>query len=115
MKCKRLLLVAVLLLANCSLVFAQAEAPQPSIRILRNSDVLRLHKAGMKPGEIIARIVASHCNFDTFPPVLRELKMKGLPDTVIMAMVMVPYGPPASSAAAIPVAKPAENMTAKAA
>ena len=106
MKYKRLLLAAVFLLANCSLSFAQAGASQPSSKILRNGDVLRLHRAGVKPGEIIAKIVTSQCNFDTFPPVLRELKMKGLPDTVIMAMVMVPYGPPASAAAAIPVAEP---------
>ena len=112
MKCKRLLLVAVFLIANCSLSFAQAGASQPSPKILRNGDVLRLHKAGMKPGEIIARIVTSHCNFDTFPPVLRELKMKGLPDTVIMAMVMVPYGPAASSRDAIMLEEP-EPKTAR--
>ncbi len=107
MKCKCLLSVAVFLLANCSLVFAQAQARQPSTKILRNGDVLRLYKAGMKPGEIIAKIVTSNCNFDTFPPVLRELKLKGLPDTVIMAMVMVPYGPPVSSRDALMLEEPA--------
>jgi hypothetical protein len=105
MKYKTALLPVVFLLANFSLVFAQAQATQPPI--LRNGDVIRMHKAGSKPGEIIAKIVVSHCNFDTFPPVLRELKMRGLPDTVIMAMVMVPYGPPATNAPAIPVAEPA--------
>ena len=107
MKYKILFLSAILLLANCSLVFAQAETTQPSIKILRNGDILRMHRAGSKPGEIIAKMVISHCNFDTFPPVLRELKMRGLPDTVIMAMVMVPYGPPATNPPAIPVAEPA--------
>src|SRR5678815_3331393 len=76
MKCKHLLLVAVFLLANCSLAFAQAAAPQPPTRVLHNGDVLRMHRAGMKPGDIITRIVTSPCNFDTFPQVLRELKMK---------------------------------------
>ena len=109
MKCKRLLLVAVFLLANCCLAFAQAQSPQPSARILHNGDVLRMHKAGAKPGDIIARIVTSPCNFDTFPPVLRELRMKGLPDTVIMAMVMVPYGPPASSRDALMLEEPVPN------
>jgi len=106
MKCKRLLLVAVFLLANCSLVFSQAAAPPPPTKILRNGDILRMQKAGVKPGEIIAKIVTSHCNFDTFPPVLRELKMKGLPDTVLMAMVMVPNGPPISSRDAIMLEEP---------
>jgi hypothetical protein len=100
MKCKRLLLAAFLLV-NCSLVFAQQSA-QPSTKILHNGDVLRLYKAGMKPSQIIARIVTSSCNFDTFPPVLQELQMKGVPDTVINAMRMVPYGP-AASALAVPL------------
>jgi hypothetical protein len=107
MKC-RFLLLPVLLLASYSLVFAQGEAPP---RALQNRDILRLHKAGMKPGQIIAKIVTSPCNFDIFPPVLRELKMKGLPDTVIRAMVMVPYGPAASPAAAAPSAEPAPQKT----
>jgi len=111
MKCKHLLLVAVFLLANCSLALAQAPAPQPSTKVLRNGDVLRMHRAGMKPNEIIVRIVNSPCNFDTFPQVLRELKMKGLPDTVVMAMVTVPYGPPASTPVAIPVAELAPETT----
>ena len=111
MKYKTVLLPVVFLLANFSLVFAQAQATQPAIKILRNGDVLRMYKAGVKPGEMIAKIVTSHCNFDTFPPVLRELKTKGLPDTVIMAMVMVPYGPPATNLRAIPVAEPAPPTT----
>jgi hypothetical protein len=111
MKCKHLLLVAVFLLANCSLAFAQATAPQPSAKVLHNGDVLRMHRAGMKPGDIISRIVTSPCNFDTFPQVLRELKMKGLPDTVVMAMVMVPYGPPSATPMTVAVAEPAPATT----
>lgn len=102
MKYRRLLLPAVFLLANFTLVFAQTATTQAPIKVLRNGDVLRMHRAGMKPGEIIAKIVTSHCNFDTFPPVLRELKTKGLPDTVIMAMVMVPYGPPNTNPLVLP-------------
>jgi len=99
MKFKRLLVLATFLLANCSLVFAQQPA-QPTTKVLHNGDVLRMYKSGLKSNQIIAKIVNSPCNFDTFPPVLRELKMKGLPDTVIVAMRMVPYGPPSVSSAA---------------
>ena len=106
MKCKLLLLAAIFLFANCSLILAQVSPAEPSTNILHNGDVLRLHQAGMKPGDIIARIVTSPCNFDTFPPVLQELKTKGLPDTVILAMVMVPYGPPSASPVAAAVAEP---------
>lgn len=105
MKFKCLLFAALFLLANCSLLFSQTGAP-PSIKALRNRDVLRMHKAGIKPGEIVAKIVSSECNFDTFPPVLRELRMKGVPNTVIMAMTMVPYGPPASVRDAVPAPPP---------
>jgi hypothetical protein len=51
-------------------------------------------RSGIKPGEIIARIVTSPCIFDIFPPVLNDLRRRGVPDTVVLAMVMVPTGPP---------------------
>lgn len=98
MKCKRLLLLVVFLIANCSLVFGQ-QPTQPSTKILHNGDVLRMYKSGLKSSQIVAKIMASPCNFDIFPPVLRELKTKGVPDTVLTAMRMVPYGPPASATA----------------
>jgi hypothetical protein len=100
MKCKRSLLVAAFLLANYSLALAQVETPPgspPPIPILRNSDVLRMQNDGIKVGVIISTIVTSQCNFDIFPPVLRDLKRRGVPDTVLMAMTMVPYGPPAAT------------------
>src|SRR5688572_6366712 len=93
-----LLLVAVI----CSPGFAQTANPHDVLKPLRNADVMRLHKAGMKPGQIITRIVTSQCNFDIFPPALQELKLKGLPQTVIIAMMMVPYGPPAAASDAVP-------------
>ena len=96
----------LLLLFLSSRGFGQTPKPQPSFKPLRNADVLRMHKAGMKPGQIVSRIVTSPCNFDTFPPVLRELRMKGLPNAVIMAMTMVPYGPPASPRDADPAPLP---------
>ena len=96
MKCKRSLAVAALLLANCSLAFTQVKAPpRAPLPILQNSNVLRMYQDGMKQDVIIAKIVTSRCNFDTFPPALRELRMRGVPDTVLMAMVKVPHGPPA--------------------
>jgi hypothetical protein len=102
MKCKLSPLLAVLLLASVS-CFAQTEATStPSVLVLHNSDVLRMFTDGVKPGEIIARIVTSSCAFDTFPPVIKDLQMRGIPDTVLMAMKMVPYGPPAMAVAAPP-------------
>jgi len=54
-----------------------------------------MHSDGVKANAIISKIVTSHCNFDIFPPVLRDLKRRGIPDTVLLLMTMVPYGPPA--------------------
>ncbi len=107
MNYRHLLRVAVFVLANCSFLFGQGPTPQASTKVLHNGDVLRMYRAGMKPGQIITRIVNSPCNFDTFPQVLRELKMKGLPNDVIMAMLMVPYGPPALSRSIVPKAETA--------
>jgi len=102
MKCKLSPLLAVLLLASAS-SFAQTEATStPSVLVLHNGDVLRMFTEGVKPGEIIARIVTSSCAFDTFPPVIKDLQMRGIPDTVLMAMKMVPYGPPAMAVAGPP-------------
>src|SRR5712691_1639730 len=99
MKCKRSLVVAALLLANCSLAFAQGKAPSAApTPFLRNSDVLRMMNDGLKPGAIIAKIVTSHCHFDIFPPVLQDLSRRGVPIAVLMAMKMVPSGPPAAVA-----------------
>jgi hypothetical protein len=95
------LLIAVLLVTSCTATFAQTQSADPesnevtAVRYLRNADVLRLVQQGEKSGDIIAKILTSHCNFDVFPPVLRDLKRRGVPDTVLLAMKMAPSGPPA--------------------
>ena len=48
----------------------------------------------MKADLIIANILTSSCNFDIFPPVLNDLKRRGVPDTVLQVMSVVPNGPP---------------------
>ena len=88
-------LIPLLLLLVSTKVFGQA-TPEPGtpVRLMRNSDVIRMVEDGVKPGVIIANILTSHCNFDIFPPVLRDLRRRGVPDTVIVAMKMAPNGPP---------------------
>jgi hypothetical protein len=112
-----LVLLSLLLLASTS-VLAQSEAPSKStIPVLHNSDVLRMYMQGLGPGVIISKIVSSNCNFDVFPPVMWDLRRRGLPDTVLMAMTMVPYGPPSAvivekdkAALAVPVQIPAGTI-----
>ena len=85
------LLITISLLIFCAAVQAQT---QPSPRLLRNNDVLRMVEEKVKPDIIISRILTSPCNFDVFPPVLRDLKRRGVPDEVLMVMQVVPNGPP---------------------
>ena len=90
------LLIPLLLLLTTIRAFAQSEPSSPvPLRLMQNSDVIRMVEDGVKPGVIISNIFTSHCNFDIFPPVLRDLKRRGVPDTVIAAMKMAPNGPPA--------------------
>ena len=42
---------------------------------------------------IVNAIKSSPCTFDTFPPVLKDMKRRGVPDAVLQAMVDAPYGP----------------------
>lgn len=83
-----------LLLTNCSTAFGQTSA-STQIRALTNNDVLRMLERGEKSAQIIGKILTSNCNFDVFPPVLTDLKRRGVPDTVLVAMKSAPYGPPA--------------------
>ena len=85
-----------LLLTNCSIALGQNNpSALTQVRALTNNDVIRLVEQGEKPAQIISTILTSHCNFDVFPPVLADLKRRGVPDTVLVAMKMAPYGPPA--------------------
>lgn len=65
---------------------------------MRNRDVLRMHRSGLSADEIVSRIQDSSCNFDIFPPVLRDLRKRGIPDAVLATMAAAPYGPPVSNA-----------------
>jgi len=96
MKWKHWLTVAaILLLITPAESFGQAPRPQTrSIRTLRNRDVLQMVRTGMKSELIIANILTSSCNFDVFPPVLDDLKRRGVPENVLQLMSVVPNGPP---------------------
>jgi len=62
--------------------------------MLTNRDVLRMVHSGMKSDLVIANILTSYCNFDAFPPVLDDLKRRGVPEDVLQVMSVVPNGPP---------------------
>ena len=90
-----LIVAAVLLLTSAPETFGQSPRPQPrSTRILTNRDVLRMVHNGMKSDLIVANILTSYCNFDIFPPVLDDLRRRGVPEDVLQVMAVVPSGPP---------------------
>jgi hypothetical protein len=96
MRWKHWLTITVfLLLTNSVETFAQKPDSQPHpTRVLRNRDILQMVDNGMKSHLIIATIMTSHCAFDVFPPVLEDLKRRGVPENVLHFMSVVPNGPP---------------------
>ncbi|MGH9942496.1 MAG: hypothetical protein ACRD9R_09100 [Pyrinomonadaceae bacterium] len=53
-----------------------------------NTDVVEMAKGGLAAEIIVARIKSSACDFDTSPTELQRLKAEGVPDAVLLAMVM---------------------------
>ena len=85
-----------LLLTNCSIALGQnPKSALTQVHALTNNDVLQMLERGDNSTQVIGTILTSHCNFDIFPPVLADLKRRGVPDTVLVAMKNAPYGPPA--------------------
>ena len=91
MRRMRWLLITVALLFLGTSGYAQTEV---SPKILRNNDVLLMVEDKVKPEIIISRILTSPCNFDVFPPVIRDLRRRGVPEKILMVMKVVPNGPP---------------------
>lgn len=98
---KRLIstLLLPLLLAQatpiCAAVSARAavkniQQSQDSATPLNNRDVIEMVKANLTADIIIAKIKASACEFETTPDALQQLKGAGVPDAVLLAMVMAP-------------------------
>ena len=81
-----LLLSLTLFISAVPFAFSQDIAP------LTNGDILTMVRAKLSAPLIIEKINMSSCAFDTFPSVLAELKYKGVPDDVLMAMVQAPRG-----------------------
>jgi hypothetical protein len=76
------------------------EATVVNPAVLTNKDILDMHKIGLPPEVLVAKIKSSRSNFDTSPASLQALKTAGLSDNLILAMVEAPAAQvPAPSAA----------------
>ena len=54
---------------------------------LSNKDILTMVEKHVSESEIVMAINSSPCVFDTFPPVLDDLKRRGVPEPVLKAML----------------------------
>ena len=88
---KRKLAAALVVTITLSSIIS-AVPLQQGFSAMTNRDILLMVKAKLPPEVIIEKINTSDCNFDTFPSVLAELKYRGVPDEVLMAMVKSPHG-----------------------
>jgi hypothetical protein len=91
-KTRRLLLVAMFVVCVAG-PLVSAKADELDVTPLNNKDVLTMVDNKVPAEAIVKAIQKSACTFDTFPPVLRELRRRGVPDAVLQAMVQAPYGP----------------------
>lgn len=92
MKTQKLLLAATLLLTLLPSM-AAAQSGDAAVTPLSNKDVLVMVEKKVEREAIIKTIKSSPCTFDTFPPMLKEMKRRGVPEPVLQAMVEAPYGP----------------------
>jgi len=122
----------------CSLLIFQAAAPRASARTqdaaggaakivqppnatvqqsrpLTNADVLKMVEAKLAAEVVAEKIKSSACDFDTSPDALRALRDAGVPDSLLLIMVMSPKcaPPPARRVAvSVPVGTVVELETA---
>ncbi len=95
---KRLyLLLAVALTVSLAPALAPAQSGESNLTALNNKDIVQMVEHNVEAEAIIKTIKLSPCTFDTFPPVLKELKRRGVPEKVLQAMVDAPYGPAMAS------------------
>ena len=87
-------LYAVPLALVLSTAFAYA---QENVIELTNADVLAMVRDKVPSDAIITKIQTSLCHFDTFPTVISELRYKGVPEEILVAMVAAPIGRPTKS------------------
>ncbi len=98
-----IIISAITLLVSSSTITSGQKAhptistPPVTTRILHNADVLLMVRQGLKTEVIRQRILNSTCNFDVFPPLLADLKRRGVPDSILQLMIEVPNGPPVTT------------------
>ena len=91
---RKVLPLAIGLLLILAPSLAQAAAGEADITPLSNKDVLVMVQKHVSEEVIIKAIKTSPCTFDIFPPVLQDMRRRGVSEAVLQAMIDAPYGPP---------------------
>jgi hypothetical protein len=86
--------------------------PSESVPLLTNVNVMKMQGARQTPDAIITKIDASRCDFDTSAAALHRLKLSGVSDRIILAMMHAPAAFPAVPDAAQSVEVRIPNQTA---
>jgi hypothetical protein len=76
-----------------------------SAPLLTNVNVMKMQSAHVSPDAIIAKLNGSRCDFDTSPAALHRLKLSGVSDRIILAMMHAPAAFPALAPDAAPAAE----------
>lgn len=85
---------------------APAPAPAEPVSLITNVNVMKMQGDHSAPDEIIAKINSSRCDFDTTPDGIHRLKLAGVSDRIVLAMLHAP--------AAFPLVFPDGTVTAEA-
>jgi uncharacterized protein YgiM (DUF1202 family) len=94
---------------NFGMTDPNAKQQGAGVAALNNAAIVKMRTQRIGADVIVAKIKASPCEFDTTPAALQKLKTAGVPDKVILAMVMAP----SASAPPPPVAKAPEFVDVK--
>ncbi|MFL6253885.1 MAG: hypothetical protein ACJ74T_02585 [Pyrinomonadaceae bacterium] len=62
----------------------------PTTRPLTNADVQKMFESKLATEVVVEKLKASPCDFDTSPAALGKLKEAGVPDSLLLLMVMSP-------------------------
>jgi hypothetical protein len=76
------------------ILFASFSVAQDNVIDLSNANVLSMVNAKVPPDVIVTKIQTSRCHFDVFPTVISDLRYRGVPDEILVAMVEAPVGRP---------------------
>ena len=87
-------------------VVAPAPSPAGPAPLITNVNVMKMQGDHSAPDEIIAKINSSRCDFDTTPAGIHRLKLAGVSDRIVLAMLHAP--------AAFPLTFPDGTATAEA-